>query len=128
MAASQRIVWRLFASFIATMTGWLLICFAYLILFSPPSADVRWWRNLTALYAITAYCIIGVPIALASERIAANISRSRAVIYGGLLGAAIAAIPPSLFLYPLTGPAGFLAGLISTAVYVQLIASQTPAE
>jgi hypothetical protein len=70
---------------------------------------------------IVAYCVIGLPVAVGTERLAPRMSRRRAVLYGGLLGATLAALPPSLFLYPMTGPAGFLAGAISMAVYVQLL-------
>ena len=76
---------------------------------------------MTGLYAIIAYCVIGLPVALGAERPGAGVSRSRAVFYGGLMGATLAALPPSLFLYPMTGPAGFLAGAISMAIYIELV-------
>jgi hypothetical protein len=76
---------------------------------------------MTGLYAIIAYCVIGLPAAVSTDRLAPRVSRRRAVLYGRLLGATLAALPPSLFLYPMTGPAGFLAGAISMAVYIELL-------
>jgi len=121
MPISKNLAWRIGASFVATATGWISIVLAYVIFFAPSSNDVRWWRNMTGLYAMIAYCVIGLPVAMGAERLAPRVSPRRAVLYGGLLGATLAALPPSLFLYPMTGPAGFLGGAISMAVYMELL-------
>jgi len=121
MPISKNLLWRIAASLVATATGWISIVLVYAMFFAPPSAsaDVKLWRNMTGLYAVVAYCVIGLPVAVGTERVL-PMSRRRAVLYGGLLGATLAALPPSLFLYPMTGPAGFLAGAISMAAYIEL--------